>query len=79
LPLRIATALQARSPRIALASRQVEIVERVARGWTNKQIAKDLDISPATVKTLLERLFRVSDSGNRAALVQWWLTGCVDR
>ena len=75
LPLRIATALQARSPRIALASRQVEIVERVARGWTNKQIAKDLDISPATVKTLLERLFRVSGSGNRAALVQWWHDG----
>ncbi|MFT4101699.1 MAG: LuxR C-terminal-related transcriptional regulator [Burkholderiaceae bacterium] len=70
-PLRIATALQARSPRISLAPRQHEIVERVARGWTNKQIAKDLDISPATVKTLLERLFRVSGSGNRAALVQW--------
>ena len=75
LPLRIATALQARSPRIALASRQVEIVQRVARGWTNKQIAKDLDISPATVKTLLERLFRVSGSGNRAALLQWWHDG----
>jgi DNA-binding CsgD family transcriptional regulator len=75
LPLRIATALQVRSPRITLASRQVEIVERVARGWTNKQIAKDLDISPATVKTLLERLFRMSGAGNRAALVQWWHDG----
>jgi len=72
LPLRIATALQSHSPRIVLAPRQHEIVERVARGWTNKQIAKDLDISPATVKTLLERLFRVSRAGNRAALVQWW-------
>lgn len=75
LPLRIASALQARSSRIALAPRQHEIVERVARGWTNKQIAKDLDISAATVKTLLERLFRVSGSGNRAALVQWWRDG----
>ena len=75
LPLRVAAALQARSPRIALASRQHEIVERVARGWTNKQIAKDLEISPATVKTLLERLFRVSGSGNRAGLVQWWHDG----
>jgi DNA-binding CsgD family transcriptional regulator len=72
LPLRIATALQARSPRIALAPRQHEVMERVARGWTNKQIARDLDISPATVKTLLERLFRVSGSRNRAGLVQWW-------
>jgi len=40
-------------------------------------IAKDLDISPATVKTLLERLFRVSGAGNRAALVQWWRAGHV--
>ncbi|MER9343871.1 LuxR C-terminal-related transcriptional regulator [Mesorhizobium sp. M0601] len=31
----------------------------VNKGMTNKQIAKDLDISPATVKTLLERLFRI--------------------
>jgi len=75
MPLRIATALQARSPRVALASRQREILERVARGWTNKQIAKELDISPATVKTLLERLFRVSGSSNRAGLVQWWHDG----
>jgi hypothetical protein len=50
-------------------------VSRVALGWTNKQIAKDLDISPATVKTLLERLFRVSGSSNRAGLVQWWHDG----
>jgi DNA-binding CsgD family transcriptional regulator len=75
LPLRMATALQARSPRIVLAPRQHEIVRRVARGWTNKQIARDLDISPATVKTLLERLFRVSGSNNRAGLVQWWHDG----
>lgn len=72
LPLRLASALQTRNPRVELAPRQREIVGRVARGWTNKRIAKDLDISPATVKTLLERLFRVSGAANRAALVQWW-------
>jgi DNA-binding CsgD family transcriptional regulator len=75
LPLRIASALQAASPRILLAPRQNEIVARVARGFTNKQIARDLGISPATVKTLLERLFRVSRAPNRAALVQWWRDG----
>ena len=78
LPLRLACALESRSPRIRLAPRQHEIVARVARGWTNKRIAKDLDISPATVKTLLERLFRVSGAGNRAALVQWWRAGTLD-
>ncbi|MER8804136.1 helix-turn-helix transcriptional regulator [Mesorhizobium sp. M0998] len=44
----------------------------VNKGMTNKQIAKDLDISPATVKTLLERLFRISKAKNRIALIHWW-------
>jgi DNA-binding CsgD family transcriptional regulator len=77
LPLRLACAFGTHSPRIRLAPRQHEIVERVARGWTNKRIAKDLDIAPATVKTLLERLFRVSGAANRAALVQWWRDGAL--
>jgi hypothetical protein len=51
-----AAALAAGAPHIALAPRQREIVSRVAVGWSNKRIARDLDISPATVKTLLERL-----------------------
>jgi FixJ family two-component response regulator len=48
---------------------------RVARGWTNKGIAKDLDISPATVKTFIERLLRLSGAENRTALAQWWREG----
>jgi DNA-binding CsgD family transcriptional regulator len=39
---------------------------------TNKRIALDLGISPATVKTILERLFRISGAPNRTALVEWW-------
>ncbi len=58
--------------RIPLAPRQTEILARVALGWTNKHIARDLRISPATVKTTLERLFRVSGAQNRTALVEWW-------
>jgi DNA-binding NarL/FixJ family response regulator len=58
-----------------LAPRQRAILAHVARGATNKQIARDLDISPATVKTTLERLFRASRTANRAALVDWWRSG----
>jgi DNA-binding CsgD family transcriptional regulator len=75
LPLRIAAALDCDIPRVELAPRQQEIITRVALGWTNKRIARDLDISPATVKTVLERLFRYSRAGNRAALVDWWRRG----
>lgn len=75
LPLRIAAALDDDVRRIPLAPRQSEIVARVALGWTNKRIARDLEISPATVKTMLERLFRVSGAQNRTALVEWWRRG----
>jgi two-component system nitrate/nitrite response regulator NarL len=70
--LRVAAALDCDTPRIALAPRQYDIVSRVALGWTNKRIARDLGISPATVKTILERLFRMSGAENRTALVEWW-------
>jgi DNA-binding CsgD family transcriptional regulator len=72
LPLRIAAALDGDARRIPLAPRQDEVMCRVALGWTNKRIARDLGISPATVKTVLERLFRVSGSASRTALVGWW-------
>jgi DNA-binding CsgD family transcriptional regulator len=71
-PLRIAAALDNDVRRIPLALRQEEVMTRVALGWTNKRIARELGISPATVKTVLERLFKVSSCANRAALVSWW-------
>jgi DNA-binding NarL/FixJ family response regulator len=39
-----------------LTRRELEVVERIALGLTNKQIARELDISPATVKVHVERL-----------------------
>lgn len=39
-----------------LTQRECEVVEHVAKGLTNKEIARVLDISPATVKVHVERL-----------------------
>lgn len=39
-----------------LTEREREVVERVARGLTNKEIARELAISPATVKVHVERI-----------------------
>jgi DNA-binding CsgD family transcriptional regulator len=72
VPLRIAAALDSRVPRITLAPRQHDIVSRVALGWTSKRIVRELDLSPATVKTVLERLFRYTGTDNRTALIDWW-------
>jgi DNA-binding CsgD family transcriptional regulator len=71
-PLRLAAELEGASPPL-LTPRQRHLMERVALGWTNKRIAFDLDIAPATVKTLLERLFRRFGVANRTALVARWL------
>lgn len=71
-PLRLAAILDEPGQPLRLSARQSEIVARVGQGWTNKRIARDLDISPATVKTFLERLYRMSGAANRAALVEWW-------
>ena len=71
-PLRIAAMLEAGQGPSALTQRQDRIPSRIALGSTNKQIARELGISPATVKTVVERLLRTSGASSRAALVAWW-------
>lgn len=39
-----------------LTARELEVIELVAKGLTNKEIARQLDISPATVKVHVERI-----------------------
>ena len=74
-PLRLAALVENAPAPIRLSPRQTEIMVRLARGMTNKQIARDLDVSPATVKTFLERLLRLSKADNRTALADWWRRG----
>jgi len=75
VPLHSAVLLNKGVRPIELSPRQGAIVSRVALGYTNKQIARELNVSPATVKTILERLYRASDARNRTALVDWWRNG----
>lgn len=54
-----------------LTARELEVVQQVAKGLTNKQIARELDISPATVKVHVERIIGklgVSDRTQAAVL-----------
>ncbi len=52
-----------------LSKREKEILQKVAYGATTKEVAKELGISPHTVKTHLERIFEKLGANDRAQAV----------
>lgn len=54
-----------------LTEREIEVVRLVAQGQSNKQIARALFISPATVASHLKRMFRRLDIHSRTELTHW--------
>lgn len=58
-----------RQPRTTLTSREVEILRALARGDSNRAIAKRLFITEATVKTHLVHIYAKLDVDSRTAAV----------
>jgi DNA-binding NarL/FixJ family response regulator len=56
------------------STREAEIVELIALGFEDKEIAFRLGISRRTVRTHLERLFSDLEIHSRAAAVALWMT-----
>jgi DNA-binding NarL/FixJ family response regulator len=54
---------------LRLSPREIEVLQLVARGLENKQIARELDISEATVKTYLKSTFERLGARSRAEAV----------
>ncbi len=54
-----------------LTTREEAVLDSVARGRTNSEIAGDLHISISTVKTHLASLLRKLDARNRVELAMW--------
>ena len=52
--------------------RQTEIVRLIASGYSDKQIALHLQVSPRTVRTQLERLYAANGLHSRAQAVHIW-------
>jgi len=53
----------------ALSEQQLEVVRRVARGMQNKEIARELEISDATVKAHLSAAMQKLKARNRTEIV----------
>jgi DNA-binding CsgD family transcriptional regulator len=54
-----------------ITRRQAELLELLADGLSNKAIAERMAIAPATVKTMLERLYRRAGVQGRVQLLRW--------
>ena len=54
-----------------LSSRELEILELVAEGWTNREIARHFWVTETTVKFHLTRIYRKLGVTNRTAAAMW--------
>lgn len=57
-----------------LTSREMCVVQLVAKGYTNREIAAHLQISPRTVDAHLRHIFDKVGVSTRAGLTHWYLT-----
>jgi DNA-binding NarL/FixJ family response regulator len=58
-------------PRSELSERELEIIELVAIGLTNQEIAERLTISKRTVDNHVSNIFTKTGVKNRVALLNW--------
>ena len=58
-------------PRHDLSERELEIIELVATGLTNQEIAQRLTISKRTVDNHVSNIFNKTGAKNRVALINW--------
>lgn len=66
----------------SLSDRELQIVELVATGLTNQEIAQKLEISKRTVDNHISNILTKTKTENRVALVRWalqWGKVCLDQ
>lgn len=65
----------------SLSERELQVIERVAAGLTNQEIAEKLEISKRTVDNHISNILTKTKTDNRVALVRWalqWGKVCLD-
>ncbi len=64
-----------------LSDRELQVIELVAAGLTNQEIAACLEISKRTVDNHISNILNKTKTSNRVALVRWALQSgkvCID-
>ena len=64
-----------------LSDRELQVVELIAKGMTNQDIASQLEISKRTVDNHISNILEKTRTANRVALVRWalqWGKVCLD-
>jgi DNA-binding CsgD family transcriptional regulator len=61
---------EAAAKALGLTGRECQMLERLAAGETNKEIARILDLSPSTVKTHVANLYAKLEVGRRTQAIQ---------
>jgi DNA-binding NarL/FixJ family response regulator len=74
IPPNVARALAARAAQPALSAREVEVVELIAKGMRNKEIATALHLTEETIKVHIRRIFGKLNVTDRTAAVRIALT-----
>ncbi|BAC91978.1 helix-turn-helix domain-containing protein [Gloeobacter violaceus] len=65
----------------SLSDREMQILELVAQGHTNEDIAEVLEISKRTVDNHVSNILQKTKTKNRVELVRWalqWGKVCID-
>jgi DNA-binding NarL/FixJ family response regulator len=77
-PVAPVKARAARQPFAPLSEREIEVVQAIAKGRTNNEIAADLFISLSTVKSHLGSIQNKLGLRNRVEIASWaWETGLI--
>ncbi len=66
---------------VSLSERELQVVDLVASGLTNQEIAEKLEISKRTVDNHISNILTKTETDNRVALVRWalqWGKVCLD-
>ncbi len=64
-----------------LSDRELQVIEQIAAGLTNQEIAARLEISKRTVDNHISNILNKTKTSNRVALVRWALQSgkvCLD-